>query len=574
MKVFKAIFLSFIFLSSQVSLHALTADYVIIGAGTAGAVLAKRLSDDKKTSVVVLHNGKNLTNDPLIKYSKNIPLTVLAALLGSPDPIDVCTLPSNLQKPVERLLQRLPPLSNPLYINGVTIPQPEADNRPLLWVMALPEGGASSINAGVWCEGTEQVYSQWQAIAGPLWSVDRIFNTYRHLETYQGETTNPQARGEHGPINVHQIPSTPLSRTFTRAIVQATGFPYVLDYNDPNTPIGVSSRMQITQRGTHGRYRVSSATAFLNKKVMHPNGQGVNGRKLEVLFETTALKTIWEGNTAIGVEFDRNSKTEQVFARKGVIVCAGLYSSKFLLDSGVGPAPLLQSLGIPVIYDNLNVGQCLADQPHVLTLFTSNPADTPDHPESVFSEISWLPTPGGDPTVRTVRFTSVSLVPGLTLGIVDLIQPLSRGSVSINSSNPLDPPVIDLGELSNQNDLELFESAFTNYVKAINKSIHEIDPLYEMIVPDPAILDDPAALQVYIKEEVDANMHFQSHCRMAPLDQGGVVDSTGHVYGVRNLMVADDSIVPQLTDGSPMASAYLIGANISQIILEGENAGN
>lgn len=534
-------------------------DYVIIGAGTAGAVVAKKLSDDQKNSVFVLHNGKNLTDDPLIAYSKNVPFTVLAALLGSK---------TDLPKPLITFLKSLPTAGNPLYITGETIPQPNADNRELLWVMALPLGGATSVNAGVWCEGTQQVYSQWEALAGPLWSVDRIFQTFRHLETYQGETPNPEARGHHGPINVHQIPSTRLSRKFTKAIINATGFPYVLDYNNPDTPIGVSSRMQITQKGPHGKYRVSSATAFLNPLVMDQNGFGVGDRQLRVLFEATALKAIWKDNKAVGVEYLYKGKIKHVYARKGVIVCAGLYSSQFLLHSGVGPASLLNSLEIPVIYDNPNVGQGLADQPHVVTLFTSNPKDTPNDPESIFSEISWLPTFGGDPTVRTIRFTTVALLPGFTLGIVDLVQPLSRGSVSINSANPLDPPVIDLGELSNSNDLALFRSAFTNYVKEINKEIHKIDPLYQMIFPDPSTVNDHKALTAFIKREVGSNMHFQSHCRMAPLSEGGVVDSRGQVYGVENLFIADDSIVPVCMDGSPMSSAYLIGANIASILLE------
>lgn len=95
------------------------ADYVIVGVGTAGAVLAKRLSDDKKTSVIALHIGENLTEDPLIKFSVNARITVPDAIIGPP-----------------------------FYQNGLTVPQPDADNRQLLWAVALPEGGASSINAG------------------------------------------------------------------------------------------------------------------------------------------------------------------------------------------------------------------------------------------------------------------------------------------------------------------------------------------------------------------------------------------------------------------------------------------
>lgn len=545
------------------------ADYVIVGVGTAGGLMARQLSNDKKTSVIALHNGENLTNTALIKYSKNVVFTVPAMLLGEPLPFNPTILPPSLEKEFLAFLAQQVPLTSPLYITGLTIPQVFADDQEILWGIALPEGGASSINAGAFCKGTRELFAQWEAIAGPEWSVERIFKTYKRIERYHGKTHNSASHGHDGPLNVRQNPHPScVAKKFTAAVIKATGFPFVLDYNDPNTPIGVSSNMQFTQRGHNGKYRVSSATAFLNKKVMTPDGHGVHGRKLRVHFNSTALRTIWEGNKAIGVEYLQNGQVKQVFARKGVVVCAGLFSSPFLLHSGIGPQSTLTSLNIPVIFDNQYVGQGLTDQPHIVTLFTSNPNDSPENSNSLFAQISWLPAPGGDPTIRQVRISTVDRIPGLTLALVDLDQAKSRGSVSINSSNPLDPPVIDLGVLSNSDDLALYQQAFSVYLKAINEEIQKIDPQYELIFPDPAILDDPLLLTQFIQEEVGCNQHFQSHCRMAPLDQGGVVDSTGHVYGVQNLIVADNSVNPFGTDGSPMATGYLVAANIARMLLQ------
>ncbi len=551
-----------------------TADYVIVGVGTSGAVLAKELTDDKKTSVIALHQGKNLTNKPLIKYSKNRVFTVLAALLGTPLPFDPNTLnlPQSVIDELNSFLATLPSSTAPLYISGTTVPQTFADDQQILWVEALPEGGASSINAGAWCIGTKQVYSQWEAIDGPEWSVHRIYKTYRQLQHYHGKTLHPHTKGYKGPISVQQDPlPTTASKKFTKAIIKATGFPYVLDYNDPNTPIGASSRFQFTQRGHDGKFRVSSATAFLDKNVIKPNGTGVHGRKLKIHFESTALKTIWNGTTAIGVEYQQNGQNKLAFARKGVIVCAGLMSSPFLLQSGVGPNSLLNSLGIPVIFDNPNVGQGLADQTQLALFFSTNPKDKIRNKyNALFSQIAWLPAPGADPTVRELRFSTVNLIPGLTLALLDLIQPKSRGSVSINSSNPLAPPVIDFGVLSNPDDLTLYQNALSIYIKAINQSLQQIDPLYQLVYPDPSILDDPAALTAFIQASVASNQSFQCHCRMAPINQGGVVDSTGHVYGVQNLIIADNSIVPIPMDGSAMQTAFMIGANIARQIKEAE----
>lgn len=518
-------------------------DYAIVGVGTAGAVLARELSNDKKTSVVALHNGNNFTDVPFIKYSANATFTVPGVLAG-------------------------PPLAE----IGVTIPQPNVDDRELSWVIPLPEGGASAINAGAYCRGTTQLYSKWEEIAGEKWSVKRIVKLYKKLEHYHGKTTNPSSRGFHGPISVRQVPHpSKVGKIFTKATIKATGFPFVLDYNDYKTPIGVSSNLQYTQSGHDGKFRVLSPTAFLDEKILTQDGHGVDGRKLRVLFNTTGLRTIWKGNKAIGVEFLQDGKVKKVFARKGVIVCAGLRSSPFLMYSGVGPKALLDSLQIPVKFDNPNVGQNLADQPSVRFLFSSNPSDIPLDPnDSLFGQISWLPVPGGNQKIRELRLAVIDQVPGLTPLLLDLVQPKSRGSVTINSRDPLAPPVIDFGFLTNPEDLDALQKGTQVYIKAINQAIQRINPAYKLIVPDPAILDDATLVTDYIKATLASNQSFQSHCRMASQDNGGVVDSKGRVYGVKHLIVADNSVAPLIMDGSTMATAYLIAANIAEMLLENE----
>ncbi len=516
------------------------ADYIVVGIGTAGAVMAKKLSDDKTTSVIALHIGKNLTQDPLIKFSKNSVFTVVDGLIGFP-----------------------------YYETGSTVPQKEADNRQLHWALANPEGGASSVNAGAYCRGTNQLYAKWEAIAGPDWSVERINALYKRIENYRGKTTHPISRGKKGPLNIFQvIKPTKVSKKFTQATIQATGYPYVLDYNDPSTPIGVSSRFQYSQKGIDGRLRVSSVNAYLDKTVVSPDGFGLDGRKLRIFFDSFALKTIWQGKRAVGVEYLSDGSIKQVFAKKGVIVCCGLRSSPFLLHSGIGSKALLKKLKIPVKFDNPNVGQGLADQPAVRVIFTSNPADTPilKFP-GFFANISWLPAPNGDQKKREIRIATSSVIPGVTLGLIDLCQARSRGTVTINSSDPTAPPVLNLNVLESKTDLALFQAALQVYLKKINEVISKNDPLYELIFPDPAILDNPDLVKKFIKENVASNEHFQSHCRMAPEKRGGVVDSQGRVYGVQNLYVADDSVVPLCMDGSPMATAYLIPENISDMII-------
>ncbi len=563
-------------------------DYIVIGVGTAGATISKLLTDDMRTSVLAINIGENLNQDPDIKYSQNGIVAVVSTLLGDSTFSQV----------------------------GLTPPQSHADNRELPWAIAIPEGGASSINAGAWARGTDQLYAQWELIAGPEWSLARINEIYKNLENYKGTTTNPATRGTHGPVDIRQVPNpTKFQRVFSEAEVTATGFPLVVDYNDPATPIGVSLDMQVTQSGPDGKFRVSSATAFLNENIVTSSGKGVGGRKLEVKNQSTALRAIWKGNKAVGVEFYSDGKIKKAYASKGVIVCAGLYSSAFLMHSGIGPKNDLEALGIHLKYDNPNVG-VLADQTIVATVFLTDPKDTPIEGSScgalpsgiridlsdpltllgipgfmdlsykeqltsflfcngsqlpgnsIFSQIAWFPAPAGNPTLRKVRIATVNPIPGIAFALLDLVQPLSRGRITLKSFNPFEPPLVSSGMLSNPDDLDLYVQALQIYLKNINIVLKSMDEKYQLLFPPEEILDDVNQIAEFVKEVIVPCQCWQSHCRMAPLNQGGVVNSLGKVYGVENLYVADNSINPVPMDGTTMATGYLVATNIARLLLQ------
>ena len=544
------------------------ADYVVVGVGTAGGLITGKLASDKNTSVIAIHSGNNFSDSFIIKYSQNMFFSVGESFLGIPpgfNPADY-NLPEPTQSEFAELIQLINSQVGKLYETGATTTQVNADDRILNWVIAKPAAGASAVNAGAWVRVSEQVLSTWEAVAGPAWSQARLTQAYKDMEVYQGKTANKNARGYHGPINVTQDPPPSiLSGKFASATNLATGIPFVVDYNDPKTPLSVSTQMQSAHRGHNGFFRVSSVNAFL-EKIMKSNGQGKKGRNLRVNFNSTALRVIWEGKKAVGVEYLQDGIIKSVYANKAIIVCAGLRSSPFLLHSGIGSAGLLNSLGIPVIYDNPNVGQGLIDQTPVTALFATNPRDSQAGTTTIFAQISNLPSPTGSPSGRQIRLAVVDGIPGLTPIIVDLLQPQSRGSITITSSNPLIQPVIDFGLLSDPDDLDLLTAAFQTYIKNINNQLQLLDPRYRLIFPDPAILDDTALVQDYIRAIAGTDFHYQGHCRMAPQNQGGVVNFQGRVYGVENLIIADNSIVPLPIDGSPMTSAYLIAWNIANML--------
>lgn len=163
---------------------------------------------------------------------------------------------------------------------------------------------------------TTAVLREWEQLLGPIWSPDKAIRRFKRLENYNGETDNVEARGFHGRIDIRQAPSepTPLADKLVLAIEQATGFPSILDYNDPDTPLGPFTRWQLYQKPNGDRE--SSSTAFLSSDIVTSSGRGKNGRKLTVYYKTTALRVLFDRKRAIGVELLKEGKFIKVYSRK------------------------------------------------------------------------------------------------------------------------------------------------------------------------------------------------------------------------------------------------------------------
>lgn len=179
-----------------------------------------------------------------------------------------------------------------------------------------PLGGGSSINGEQYVRPTSAVFREWEKLLGPLWSPRRAIRRFKKLEKYNGETDDLNARGFNGRIDIRQAPVNPTSMAekLTTAIERATGYPEILDYNDPKTPLGPFTRWQLYQN-PKGR-RESSSTAFLSSDIMTPSGRGVNGRKLKVFFNSTALRVLFDKKRATGVEFLKEGRRIRAYAQK------------------------------------------------------------------------------------------------------------------------------------------------------------------------------------------------------------------------------------------------------------------
>lgn len=518
-------------------------DYIIVGGGTAGATVAKILSDNRKNSVLLLEAGEDNDNDEPIFNSIFAPV-----------------------------LQNL--FFARYFWQGQGVPQDELNNRTFPWTTGRLLGGASSVNRQLWVRPTDAVISNWEELLGPLWSPEAVIERFKDLEKYNGLTDNPEARGFKGRVDVRQAPAEPtnMAEKLVTAIEDATGFKRILDYNNPDTPIGPFTRNQYTQHpdGT----RESSSTAFLTPDVVDDEGFGVNGRRLRVLTKATALRIIFCGKTACGVRYLKDGKPCEAFSDKKVIVSAGMKSPSFLMRSGIGPADELEGVGIDVVKDNINVGMHMANHAIIPVLFSTNPNDTPVPPNDPNAHLiagAFLPDPatGSDKALRSVQiepfFSNNTLIVG-----VSPIQPKSRGTVEIQSSDPLKIELGDEEFLDDPDDLRLLMDIFTIYIKDIATELSNIDPLYQLLSPTMDIINDPVQLEAFIRQNLSLTFHEESTLRMSNSEANGVTNFRGEVFGISNLVVADNSIIPFTADGNTSAPAYLIGFTIANQLLKEE----
>jgi choline dehydrogenase len=521
-----------------------TFDYIVVGSGPAGAVLAEKLTADRKTSLLLLEAGDNNSEDRPVRDSLFAPPFILTDDF----------LPN-------------------YFWPGKGVPQKNVADHSYEWTGGRTLGGGSSINNEQYVRPTQANMQEWENSLGPEWSPAKETAQFTKLENFNGTSSNPQARGTKGRLDIRQTPANPtnMAKKLVAAMEEATGFSEILDYNDPNTPLGPFLRWQLYQMPNG--VRESADTAFLASDVMTKEGLGVDGRKLRVFFKSTALRVLFnEERRAIGVEFLKEGKCIQAFANKKVIVSAGINSPQFLMLSGVGPGDLLNAAGIPVVVDNPNVGKHLTTHPVNTATFTTNPNDRAlpaDDPFALYTSGGFFPdpTPGSDPRHRGVQIIGQKGA-GHVLNIVFfLLEPVSRGSVAIQNDDPLKIVLADAGFLDSPEDLASIKDIYRVYIKNIAAQLAKIDPEYKLVNPTLDIIDDDQKLEAYIKGNLSPTHHIQGTNRMAPDAQHGVVNARGEVYGVKDLIVADDSIAPFPSDGNTSAPAFFIGANIADMLL-------
>ncbi|AYV86898.1 MAG: GMC family oxidoreductase [Sylvanvirus sp.] len=548
--------------SASLKMKRLKADIIVIGGGGSGCVLLNKLSENGRFSVLGIEAGGNFTSDPTIQ-AVGLPALLLPA--------------TSAYK---------------YYWSGFkqTEPQPMLNGRVGGdWTTGMMLGGGTSVNGLYYGRGSNAVYSRWQDVSGSdNWSLNNILTSFTSLENYQGlivsDPSIPGARGTAGPVNILQTPT--VSQLTLNVLLPASqaafpGIPVALDYNDPTVENCLDVRTQWLINPTDTT-RVSSATAFLNSEVMTPEGLGVQGHTLRVVFNCVVYKIVLDKQgCAKKVLFIQNGQLFKARAKKAIVLASGINSSKILQLSGIGPQDTLVNAGIKPFFINENVGKHLQNHPLMSITLLGNPSDNgipTGAPYAFTIHNIYLPQIGGsanDPRMIQMLFEYVPVSPPLLIVGFELLNPTSEGQVNIQSANPFQIAAASDGVYSDPQDLENMKNVIKVYIRSLLEQLSLVDAFfYRPILSDPinqviisGYNDD--VVEAYVKDNTNLNAdarHYTSHCKMAPLNAGGVVDGDTRVYGTKNLFIADNSICSVLPDINTTGAALMIGWRTSEIL--------
>ncbi|MGN6218136.1 MAG: GMC family oxidoreductase [Microbacterium sp.] len=527
----------------------LEADYVVVGAGSAGAALAARLSEDPTVSVLLLEAG-----GPDKAMELHVPAAFSKLFRGAYD------------------------------WNYDTVPQPHLEGRTVYWPRGKTLGGSSSLNAMMWVRGFAADYDEWADAAGPSWSWDALVPYFRRVEHTADPADATQGRDGAQPIE-HQRDPRPQTAVFLAAAREA-GHP-VTPANLP-TGQGFSQTMVSERRGG----RASTADAYLRPAKGRPGLRVLTGAHVRrVTFDTAA-----DGAQprATGVYVDVDGVTRHVRARREVILSGGAINTpQLLMLSGIGPADHLAEHGIDVLVDAPGVGANLQDH-LVAGLAPAAPGGTLYDAEKPAELVRYLASRKGMLTsnvaeaygfVRTAVADSAGMAPGLpdieiifapvpyvgeglvptpghglTVGAI-LLRPHSRGTIRLASSDPAAPPVIDPAYLSDADGVDA-----ATMLAGLAECERLIDTDAMRTITTGGWVQPEGGERMTPEERAELSMRRYSHTLYHPVgtarmgtDEGSVVDPELRVRGVAGLRVADASIMPTVIRGHTNAPAIVIG---------------
>lgn len=526
-------------------------DYIVIGAGSAGSVVANKLSEADGTVLLLEAGG------PARDVRFHIPIAGL-------------TLRSD-------------PKASWLYESE---PEPGLDNRRIPVPRGRVMGGSSAINGTVYNRGNRDDFADWAAQGLAQWDYAAVLPYFRRIETHwRGADA---LHGGAGPVPVNPLPVPSPLTPLALAAAREMGHPVSDDWVGPNPEGWGVPDFNVDKRGR----RISAATAFLKPIAKR--------KSLRIESRAQVLRILVEAGRAVGVEYRRDGQTRVARARREVILSAGVIGSPhILLLSGIGPADELRQAGVTPIHDLPGVGRNFNDQPAVFLLLRSKLPVAFEHAlrldRFIVNLARWtlgLPsvlagppiiaaanirtvegrgTPdmrlmltGGTPDGR-VWFPGIRKSAGaLLMGMAALAHPQSRGSITLASSDPLRHPRILHNLLTDPRDVEDIRRGYRLLREFLRQpSLQQVIGDFVMPATEPR---SDAEVDAYIRQATATPAHPMGSCRMG-VDEGAVVDADCRVRGLAGLRVVDLSVLPSQISGNPNASAMMLGDRASDLIL-------